>query len=112
MDIAYGIQVKDRTDEFITIAESALEGLSEAAVPGAFLVDQIPWRTSPLPALSLSTLQISPIQCIVVKYIPSWFPGAGFQKKAQEWAHLANEMPNKPFNAVKAAVVRARPALL
>lgn len=43
MDIAYGIQVKDKTDEYIRIAESALEGLSAAAVPGAFLVDQMPW---------------------------------------------------------------------
>ena len=47
-----------------------------------------------------------------MKYVPSWFPGAGFQKKAQEWAHLANEMPNKPFNAVKDAVVRACLVLL
>ena len=46
MDIAYGIQIKDKTDEYIHIAESALEGMSEAAVPGAFLVDQIPWCMS------------------------------------------------------------------
>jgi hypothetical protein len=36
----------DKTDEYIHIAESALEGMSEAAVPGAFLVDQIPWCIS------------------------------------------------------------------
>ena len=46
MDIAYGIQIKDKTDEYIHIAESALEGMSEAAVPGAFLVNQIPWCMS------------------------------------------------------------------
>jgi hypothetical protein len=48
VDIAYGIQIKDKTDEYIHIAESALEGMSEAAVPGAFLrlVDQIPWCIS------------------------------------------------------------------
>ena len=45
MDIVYGIQIMDKTGEYIHIAESALEGMSEAAVPGAFLVDQIPWRT-------------------------------------------------------------------
>ena len=42
MDIAYGIQIKDKTDEYIHFAESASEGMSEVAVPGAFLVDQIP----------------------------------------------------------------------
>ena len=46
MDIAYGIQIKDKTDEYIHIAESALEGLSAAAIPGAFLVDQMPWCMS------------------------------------------------------------------
>jgi hypothetical protein len=40
-----------------------------------------------------------------VKYVPSWFPGAGFQKKAAEWKVLAEEMPSKPFRAVKEAVV-------
>ena len=46
MDIAHGIQIKDKTDEYIHIVKSALEGMSEVAVPGAFLVDQIPWCMS------------------------------------------------------------------
>jgi hypothetical protein len=46
MDIAYGIKVKETNDEYIHIAEGALEGTSEAAIPGAFLVDQIPWCMS------------------------------------------------------------------
>ncbi len=87
MDIAYGIQVEKRTDEYISVAENALEGLSAAAVPGAFMVDQIPF----------------------LKYVPSWFPGARFQERAAYWKSLSEIMVNKPFNAVKDAFVSILP---
>ena len=60
MKIGYGIAVKESDDPYISMAEIAFTGASEAAVPGAFLVDLFP----------------------ILKYVPSWFPGAGFQKKA------------------------------
>jgi hypothetical protein len=84
MDIAYGITVQESDDPYISIAEEALMGLSEAAVPGAFWVDLVP----------------------ILKYVPSWFPGAGFQKKAARWRELANAMAEKPFRYVKEQVVR------
>jgi hypothetical protein len=31
-----------------------------------------------------------------VKYIPSWFPGAGFKKTAAEYAAVAREALEKP----------------
>lgn len=44
MSVAYGMEVRDN-DDFITVAEEAMEGLSAAAVPGAFIVDLLPIRT-------------------------------------------------------------------
>ena len=55
-----------------------------AAVPGAFLVDALP----------------------ILKYVPSWFPGAGFQRKAREWKQLTRDMYCAPFQAAQDAIVR------
>ena len=69
MKIGYGIAVKESDDPYISIAEVALNGAVEAGVPGAFLVDLVP----------------------ILKYVPSWFPGAGFQRKAAlEKSYLRN----------------------
>lgn len=44
MGITYGITIADHGDQYITMAEKALEGAGQAASPGAFLVDIIPFR--------------------------------------------------------------------
>jgi hypothetical protein len=40
-----------------------------------------------------------------LKYVPSWFPGAGFQKKAARWKEAANIMAEKPFRHVQEQLV-------
>lgn len=35
-----------------------------------------------------------------VKYVPSWFPGAGFKRKAQAWKNLEN-VANQPYEFVR-----------
>lgn len=42
MNLTYGIHIAPRDDRYITMAEKALAGMSEAAKPGAFLVDLLP----------------------------------------------------------------------
>lgn len=66
-------------DPYISTAEASLEGLAAAGVPGDFLVDLIP----------------------ILKYVPSWVPGAGFQKKAVYWRAANMDMLYKPWNAMK-----------
>lgn len=75
LSLAYGMEVQLENDPFIAIAEKALAGLVTAAVPGAFLVDTIP----------------------ILKYVPQWFPGADFQRKAACWREWMNELLNVPF---------------
>jgi cytochrome P450 len=36
-----------------------------------------------------------------VRYIPAWFPGAGFKRTAKEWKAFNENMRTKPFNTVK-----------
>ncbi|KAH9483138.1 Cytochrome P450 monooxygenase COX2 [Psilocybe cubensis] len=75
MSVAYGITIKDTEDPYISNAEEALMGLAEAGIPGSFLVDLMPW----------------------LKYIPAWFPGAGFQRKAAHWRKVNADVAQKPF---------------
>ena len=81
MKIGYGIAVDD---PYISIAKGVLNGVAEVAIPGSFLVDLFP----------------------ILKYVPSWFPGAGFQKKAARWKEAANIMADRPFLRVKEQLVR------
>ena len=46
-EIFFGIDIKSKEDEwYIDIAEEVMKGISEAGIPGAFLVDIIPICTS------------------------------------------------------------------
>ncbi|KAF9447106.1 cytochrome P450 [Macrolepiota fuliginosa MF-IS2] len=80
MDAAYGIRISESNDPYVEVAEKAMDGLNKAAVPGAFWVDVMP----------------------ALRYVPRWFPGAGWKKKAEEWNELKNIFLRKPFDEVKA----------
>ena len=83
MDIAYGIKVQESGDRYISLVEDVINGGNEAAIPGAFWVDFFP----------------------ILAYVPSWFPGAGFQRKAAHWRKLKETMVEKPFCYVQEQLV-------
>ncbi|KAJ3516116.1 hypothetical protein NLJ89_g1324 [Agrocybe chaxingu] len=79
LSVAYGIEVKQRDDPYIAISEENVEAVTIAAIPGTFLVDGIP----------------------LLKYVPSWFPGTNWKRKAKEWRDSSIMMINLPFEVVK-----------
>ncbi|RXW12655.1 hypothetical protein EST38_g13199 [Candolleomyces aberdarensis] len=79
LSIAYGIQIQQENDPYLEMSEAGVLPLVVAAVPGAFLVDSIP----------------------LLKYVPAWFPGASFQRKALEWRILARNMIEMPYTEAK-----------
>ena len=84
MKIIYGIDVQESEDPYILTAEEAVVGFNKAGVPGAFLVDIFP----------------------ILKHVPSWFPGAGFQRKAAHWRAVNVSLVENPFRYVKEQLVR------
>ena len=85
MKISYGIAVQGSdVDPYISMAEIAFDGLNEAGIPGAFWVDSFP----------------------ILKYVPSWFPGAGFQKKGELVRDTIYTMAEHPFRHVQEQLVR------
>ena len=49
MEMTYGMDIKSHEDKFLQAAEKAMKYLESAIVPGAFLVDTFPIRSSPDP---------------------------------------------------------------
>ncbi|KAF8898640.1 cytochrome P450 [Infundibulicybe gibba] len=79
LDLTYGHQVANEGDEYVTLADRALQGLAQAGIFGTYMVDYLP----------------------ILKYLPPWFPFASFQRKAMRWRRFTREMVNKPFDMVK-----------
>ncbi|KAG6808632.1 hypothetical protein H0H93_016669, partial [Arthromyces matolae] len=77
--ISHGYEVKDHNDPLVELADKAMEQFSISMAPGAFLVDVLP----------------------ILRHIPAWFPGAGFQKKAKEWSATLHELIDRPHSLVK-----------
>ncbi|CAG7851800.1 O-methylsterigmatocystin oxidoreductase Short=OMST oxidoreductase; AltName: Full=Aflatoxin B synthase; AltName: Full=Aflatoxin biosynthesis protein Q; AltName: Full=Cytochrome P450 64 [Serendipita indica DSM 11827] len=78
--VTYDYDMKPEGDEFVELAEISADTFSQAAAPGAWLVDIFPW----------------------MRHIPAWFPGARFQRIAREWKAVNDYLHSKPYNDVKA----------
>ncbi|KAF9447305.1 putative CyP450 monooxygenase [Macrolepiota fuliginosa MF-IS2] len=91
MEGVFAMDIKDQTDPFIEIAETALLSLSIAGIPGTYYVDNFPF----------------------LKYLPSWFPGAGFKKQAREWGKYVRSLRVDAFTKLKErmAADEARPCI-
>ncbi|TFK34339.1 cytochrome P450 [Crucibulum laeve] len=77
LSLGYGIDIHPTNDPWVDLAGRAMEGASGYPMPGTFLVDTIP----------------------ILKYVPEWFPGAGFQTKARIWRGLQERFRQEPFDA-------------
>ena len=83
LSMTYSINVRPYNDPYIKIVEEAMAAISEVLIPGAFLVDIIP----------------------ILKYIPEWFPGAKFQRRAAVIRKQAATLRNTTFAATEELVV-------
>ncbi|PBK86351.1 cytochrome P450 [Armillaria gallica] len=70
--------------EYIKLAKTVMHQTGEAFQPGRWAVNFIP----------------------ILKWVPAWFPGAGFQKWARESRKLFFEVTRQPFYDLKNEMVR------
>jgi hypothetical protein len=85
MRTAYGFDDIRQNQSLIHIAEKLILEFAEASVPGRYLVNYFP----------------------ILKYVPSWFPGAGFKKRFKEVAQMSFKSLYPPFEEAKRDLVRA-----
>ena len=66
------------------LAEEAQHKFDQATQPGRFLVDVFPW----------------------LRFVPEWFPGAGWKKTAREWRQLSDRQLNTGYEWTLEQIVR------
>ena len=81
--MAYGIEMKAKNDPYVRMSERAMSGLVLSGTPGRWLVDVLPF----------------------LKYVPSWFPGAGWKRQAAVWREWQDDMRTKPYDVAVANIV-------
>ncbi|KAG2033225.1 cytochrome P450 [Suillus americanus] len=81
--ISHGYEVKENNDPFVDLADHVINNGSQAAAPGAYVVDILPFLAK----------------------VPAWFPGAGFKRIARKWRETLEEMVSAPHNLVKDQMV-------
>lgn len=85
VQLLYGKAVSSMLDDYVVVAEKAIQGTVIASVPGTFWIDFLPF----------------------FRWIPNWLPGARFKRFAEEHLPYVIGMRDKPFDEVKVAVVRS-----
>ncbi|KAG7089977.1 hypothetical protein E1B28_011601 [Marasmius oreades] len=80
--VVYGFRPVSKDDRFLAMAEECLDILANEIANGSGI-----WPVDVFPAL---------------KYVPSWFPGGGFKKKAAVWKVKMREFADAPFEHAKA----------
>lgn len=83
LSMTYGINIQDPSDYFFKLVTRALTGVSEAAIPGTYLVDAFP----------------------LLKYVPEWFPGAAFKRKAALERQIVKRLKGETMEFVKNSMV-------
>lgn len=83
ISIAYGLDVRPAHDPNIARCEAAISQLNNAALDGNYLVDTLP----------------------ILKYIPSWMPGAGFKAYAEKARPKTLDMFGIPYIEAREQIV-------
>ncbi|KAH9901131.1 cytochrome P450 [Cubamyces lactineus] len=76
MAIGYDIEVQPQDDPYVQIAEEAVASIAETTNAGSYLVDVLP----------------------ILRYVPEWFPGAGFKTQARIWHAAIDKLFNNPYD--------------
>ncbi|KAI5121810.1 hypothetical protein M0805_009802 [Coniferiporia weirii] len=83
----YGISIDSRQHPFVTTAQEVMDAVSDAARPGAWLVDSFP----------------------ILKKVPAWFPGAFYQRVAKRWGKAVFDLRWNPYGVSKEKLAEKQP---
>nr|BAL05122.1 cytochrome P450 [Phanerodontia chrysosporium] len=92
LDIVYALDTEAHNNAVILESvEKAIEIFAEVAEGGAYLVDHLP----------------------ILKYLPAWFPGAGFKRQAAAWRVHVDTMYEAPYQDVNRRLLagKAKPCI-
>lgn len=78
------MDINDLQDEYVQLASTVVQALAVVSTPGKYMVEFFP----------------------ILQYIPSWIPGAHFQRYAEDLRTSILKMRNVAFDNVKKNMVR------
>ncbi|KAJ4475558.1 cytochrome P450-like protein [Lentinula aciculospora] len=81
MDATFGIR-EEEAKLLLPLSRAVSKSVDTGATPGLYYVDQIP----------------------LLRYVPEWFPGAGFKRQAREWSDVRNKLTDSAFQMTKEQV--------
>ncbi|KAK7035675.1 cytochrome P450 [Favolaschia claudopus] len=80
LQLTYGYKIEETgSDPFVDLADKGMLEFSEIMRPGAFLIEVLP----------------------ALKYVPSWFPRAGFKRLAAKYNRSCDELAEVPLAYVR-----------
>lgn len=77
------MRISSLDDEYLKLAQEAIDGMNLAALPGKHFVEFFPF----------------------LQYIPSWFPGAYSQRLVEQYRPIVDAMLDRPFEKIYEAIV-------
>ncbi|KAG2007202.1 cytochrome P450 [Coprinopsis cinerea AmutBmut pab1-1] len=81
--VSYGGKDFDYNRELIQDAEEIVDRIATAVTPGRYMVNVFP----------------------ILKYVPSWFPGAGWKRHLLKGAAITEKIITRPFKDARARLV-------
>lgn len=98
LKISHGYTIEPhKSDPLVELAEKAMDQFAQAGVPGAWMVDIMPFRE-----YFISTRgKYKGLSPVAVRYLPDWFPGTGFKRTARQWRATLAELTERPYAFVK-----------
>ncbi|KAF7288548.1 Cytochrome P450 [Mycena chlorophos] len=79
MAVVYGYDIAPANDQYVALAEAAVQKLGESVFPGAKAVNTFPF----------------------LRHLPGWLPGFGFQRFCNDTRALVNRMMDEPYEFAK-----------
>ena len=84
VSIAYGLDIKETDDPNVKLSERAVESILDVTGSRTYLVDIFP----------------------ILRHVPSWFPGALFQKQAKACRKIQEDFRHLPYEETLKNIVR------
>jgi hypothetical protein len=84
ISLAYGLDIKETDDPHIKRAETSAESITDVTSSGMYLVDIFP----------------------ILRHVPSWVPGAAFQKQAKILRKTQEDFRHLPYEETIRNIVR------
>ena len=103
MSLTYGYEIAESHDKFVGQVEGIVQRASAAILPGATLINVLPFCAL---RLARRFLSIYSQNNNAVKYLPAWLPGMSFKRDALDHIDETIFTVDAPYSFTQGEIVR------